>query len=87
MQVRDLLTSRHEQQSVKQSGKSSNPTLKPDAVPVDAIVSTIGYPSSNFVLRAYIMKKPYNMHSGQQCFWSLHCEVDVCAFVYSLMVC
>ena len=38
-QVRDLLTSTSEQAS-----KSSNPTLKADAVAVDAVVSTIGFP-------------------------------------------
>ena len=38
-QVRDLLTSTSEQ-----AGKSNNPTLKADAVPVDAVVSTIGFP-------------------------------------------
>lgn len=42
LQVRDLLTSTSEQQAIKQSGQSSNPTLKADAVPVDAVVSTIG---------------------------------------------
>lgn len=37
--MRDLLTSTHEQ-----AGKSSNPTLKADAVAVDAVVSTVGFP-------------------------------------------
>ena len=37
--MRDLLTSTSEQAS-----KSSNPTLKADAVAVDAVVSTIGFP-------------------------------------------
>ena len=39
VQVRDLLTSTSEQAS-----KSSNPTLKADAVAVDGVVSTIGFP-------------------------------------------
>ena len=43
MQVRDLLTSTTEQ-ATKGKSKGSNPTLKADAVPVDAVVSTIGFP-------------------------------------------
>jgi len=41
--VRDLLTSTSEQ-AAKGKSKGSNPTLKADAVPVDAVVSTIGFP-------------------------------------------
>ena len=42
-QVRDLLTSTTEQ-AAKGKSKGSNPTLKADAVAVDAVVSTIGFP-------------------------------------------
>ncbi|KAL0032609.1 hypothetical protein WJX77_010520 [Trebouxia sp. C0004] len=41
--VRDLLTSTSEQ-AAKGKSKGSNPTLKADAVPVDVVVSTIGFP-------------------------------------------
>lgn len=41
--MRDLLTSTSEQ-AAKGKSKGSNPTLKADAVPVDAVVSTIGFP-------------------------------------------
>ena len=41
--MRDLLTSTSER-AAKGSSKGSNPTLKADAVPVDAVVSTIGFP-------------------------------------------
>ena len=43
VQVRDLLTSTSEQ-AAKGKSKGNNPTLKADAVPVDAVVSTIGFP-------------------------------------------
>ena len=42
-QVRDLLTTSHEQQLVR-GGQVTSPTLKRDAVLVDAVVNTIGFP-------------------------------------------
>lgn len=42
--VRDLLTTEAEQDMVKRGLIGTNQTLKPDAVKVDAVVSTIGFP-------------------------------------------
>ncbi|KAK9811539.1 hypothetical protein WJX72_005618 [[Myrmecia] bisecta] len=42
--VRDQLTSSHEQMLVKQGRLGVSSTLSSDAVPVDAVVSTIGFP-------------------------------------------
>jgi magnesium chelatase subunit H len=41
--VRDLLTTRHEQE-LSAAGKLRDSMLKRDAVMVDAVVSTIGFP-------------------------------------------
>ncbi len=41
--MRDLLTSRDEQQQPQQ-GRQANPSLNRDALMVDAVVSTIGFP-------------------------------------------
>ncbi|GMH35161.1 hypothetical protein BSKO_03029 [Bryopsis sp. KO-2023] len=41
--VRDQMTTEHEQKLVK-AGKGDNPTLQKDAIMVDAIVNTIGFP-------------------------------------------
>eukprot|EP00960_Hanusia_phi_P025876 745925-Hanusia_phi.AAC.5 len=42
--VRDFLTSPHEQEQMRAGKIPVNPTLSPDAVNVDAVVSTIGFP-------------------------------------------
>lgn len=42
--VRDSLTSSYEKQAVRDGSIPSNPTLSRDAVEVDAVVSTIGFP-------------------------------------------
>lgn len=42
--VRDSLTSPFETEAVKRGDMPANPTLSPDAVNVDAVVSTIGFP-------------------------------------------
>ena len=42
--VRDSLTSEHEAAQVARGDIERNPTLSPDAVNVDAVVSTIGFP-------------------------------------------
>lgn len=42
-QVRDMLTTSHEQQLLR-SGQATSPSLKRDAVLVDAVVNTIGFP-------------------------------------------
>ena len=41
--MRDLLTTAHEQ-ALLRSGQATSPTLKRDAVLVDAVVNTIGFP-------------------------------------------
>ena len=43
LQVRDLLTSTHEQGRIR-AGAQERGSLARDALPVDAIVSTIGFP-------------------------------------------
>ncbi|EKX38555.1 hypothetical protein GUITHDRAFT_77048 [Guillardia theta CCMP2712] len=42
--VRDFLTSPHEQEQLRAGTIPVNPTLSPDAVNVDAVISTIGFP-------------------------------------------
>ena len=41
--MRDLLTTEHEQQAIK-DGRQSKGSLRSDAIKVDAVVSTIGFP-------------------------------------------
>ena len=43
LQVRDMLTTTHEQQLLRAGGQTS-PTLRRDAVLVDAVVNTVGFP-------------------------------------------